>query len=239
MVSPIGFGAFKIGRNEKTKYAVAYPLPDLSEVTRLLNGLLDLGVNYIDTAPAYGISEERIGQAISHRRCEFTLSTKIGEVFENGISTYDFSRDAIEASIHRSLKRLKTDVLDAVFIHSHQDDLAILNETDAVATLLRIRDAGLIKQVGLSAKTVAGAQAALEWADVIMVEYHIEDTSQEPVIAEAAEMGIGVIVKKALASGKLPPSEGLEFVLKNPGVATAVVGSLNIDHIRNNLASVS
>src|SRR5437762_11531834 len=90
-VTPIGFGAFKIGRNEKTKYAASYALPDEAAVERLLCGLLDMGVAYIDTAPAYGLSEERIGRAISHRRREFTLSSKVGESFQRGESQYDFS----------------------------------------------------------------------------------------------------------------------------------------------------
>lgn len=235
LVGPIGFGAFKIGRNEQTKYGTDYPLPDDEAVSHLLNELLDMGVNYIDTAPAYGLSEERIGRAVGHRRSEFTLSTKIGEVFENGVSTYDFSAAAIELSIERSLRRLRTEVLDCVFIHANADDLAILRDTPAVATLQRLRDRGVTRQIGLSAKTVAGAHESLGWADVLMVEYHLEDRSQEAVIAAAHAAGLGVVVKKALASGRLPPAEGLRFVLGNPGVTTTVIGTLNVNHMRANL----
>src|SRR5204863_4838245 len=117
-VSPISFGAFKIGRNEKIKYAQAYPLPSEEEAGRLLNGVLDLGINLIDTAPAYGLSEQRIGRHISSRRREFILSTKVGETFENGKSTYDFSAKAIANSFERSLTRLKTASVDFLFIHS-------------------------------------------------------------------------------------------------------------------------
>ncbi|MDB5384548.1 MAG: aldo/keto reductase [Planctomycetaceae bacterium] len=238
-VSILGYGAFKIGRNEKTKYGTEYPLPDDATVSRLLNNLLDLGINYIDTAPAYGLSEQRIGQAISKRRDEFVLSTKIGEDFDHGISTYDFSRTAIEQSVQRSLKRLQTDRLDLVFIHAAGDDLKILNQTDAVETLLRLRATGAIRQIGLSAKTAAGARASFAWADVIMVEYHLEDQSQEAVIADAAVSGIGVVVKKALASGKLSPADGLRFVLCNTAVSTAVIGTLNLEHMRSNLDLVN
>jgi aryl-alcohol dehydrogenase-like predicted oxidoreductase len=239
LVSPVGFGAFKIGRNEKTKYGTAYALPDIAAVSRLLNELLDSGINYFDTAPAYGLSEERIGQAISQRRHEFILSTKIGEVFENGTSTYDFSRQSIEMSIQNSLRRLRTDALDLVFIHAAGDDLAILNQTDAVCTLLSLRDAGVIRRIGLSSKTAAGARSALDWADAIMVEYHLEDRSHEAVISEAAAAGVGVVVKKALASGKLSPAEGLSFVLRNPAVSTTVIGTLNLEHMRANLKVAS
>src|SRR5258708_38194396 len=111
-VSPIGFGAFKIGRNEKTKYSQEYPLPDDPTVERLLHEGLDLGVTHIDTAPAYGLSEERIGRSLAHRRAEFTLSTKVGEIFENGRSRFDFSESGVRASVTQSLKRLRTDVID-------------------------------------------------------------------------------------------------------------------------------
>ena len=64
-VSPIGFGAFKIGRNAGIKYPSAYDLPDQRAVNLLLGGVLDLGITYFDTAPAYGLSEERLGRALA------------------------------------------------------------------------------------------------------------------------------------------------------------------------------
>ncbi len=234
-VSSIGFGAFKIGRNVWIKYAQGYDLPGDSAVDRLLNTVLDLGIKYIDTAPAYGISEERIGRAIAARRREFVLSTKVGETFDDGRSTYDFSERAVRTSIERSLERLRTDELDIVLIHSDGNDLQILNETDVVPTLIALRDAGVIKAIGLSAKTVDGARAALAWADVLMVEYHVRDQSHRPVIAEAAEAGVGVVVKKGLASGELDPAEAVPFVLSTAGVASLVIGSLGIDHIQANI----
>jgi aryl-alcohol dehydrogenase-like predicted oxidoreductase len=236
-VSPIGFGAFKIGRNEKTKYAENYPLPDEPAVARLLNAALDLGITHIDTAPAYGLSEERIGRSIAHRRHEFVLSTKVGEIFENGQSYYDFSAAAVRASVERSLVRLHTDILDVVFIHSNGDDLEIQRNTGAVAALADLKQRGFIRAIGLSGKTEAGARLALDWADVLMVEYHFEDQSHAGLIATAAERGVGVAVKKGLASGRLPAAKGIEFVLSNPGIANLVIGGLNIDHLRSNVIS--
>jgi aryl-alcohol dehydrogenase-like predicted oxidoreductase len=235
-VTPIGFGAFKIGRNEKTKYATSYPLPDEQAVERLLSGLLDMGVAYIDTAPAYGLSEERIGRAISHRRSEFTLSSKVGESFEHGESRYDFSAAALRASIEQSLRRLKTDVLDIVFIHSDGRDVEIQQSSDAVPTLVEIKRQGLVRAIGLSGKTVEGARLALDWADVLMVEYHVEDPSHGPVIASAAERGVGVVVKKGLASGELPAEEAIGFVLANPAIDSLVIGGLNLEHFQANVS---
>ena len=101
-ITALGYGAFKVGRNQKTKYGHSYELPTEQESDRLLNSVLDLGITVIDTAPSYGLSEERIGRYLSHRREEFFLSTKAGETFE-GESRYDYSKDAIVASVHSSL----------------------------------------------------------------------------------------------------------------------------------------
>jgi len=234
-LSPIGYGAFKTGRNAGTKYEQTYDLPDQATVAKLLNGVLDLGINYVDTAPAYGSSEERIGQAISHRRREFVLSTKIGEFFEGGTSRYDFSAAAVRKSVESSLRRLRTDVLDLVFIHSSRDDVRILEQTDVVTTLMSLRDAGLVRGIGLSGYTVEGFRAALPWADAVMVEYHPDQVSLAPVIDEAHNRGITVIVKKGLASGRLPASQAITFVLRNSAVDSVLVASLSLDHLRDNL----
>jgi aryl-alcohol dehydrogenase-like predicted oxidoreductase len=233
-LSPLGYGAFKIGRNVGTKYDLAYELPDPATVERVLNGVLDLGINYIDTAPAYGTSEERVGQAISHRRREFVLSTKVGEFFEGGVSKYDFSADAVRKSVETSLRRLRTDVLDFVFIHSSRDDVRVVEQTDVVPTLVSLRDAGLVRGIGLSGYTAEGFRVALSWSDAIMVTYHRDDNTLAPVIDEAHQRGIAVIVKKGLASGRLPAAQALSFVLRNPAVTSVVVSSLSLNHLRDN-----
>jgi aryl-alcohol dehydrogenase-like predicted oxidoreductase len=238
-ISPIGFGGFKIGRNQQIKYPTAYDLPGEADLARLLNGLLDLGINYIDTAPAYGLSEERIGRHLSPRRSEFVLATKVGETFEEGASSYDFSAAGLRTSIERSLLRLNTPSIDVLLVHSDGRDLWIQNETDAVSVLREFKQRGLVRAIGLSGKTVEGAVRALDWADVLMVEYHLEDRSHAELIAEAAARGVGIVVKKGLASGHLPAAEAIHFVLSNPHVASVVVGGLNLEHFRANLTAAS
>ena len=186
LVTPLGFGAFKIGRNEKVKYPQPYDLPDDAAVERLLNGVLDAEINLIDTAPAYGISEERIGKFISQRRSEFVLSTKVGERFVNGESSFDFTGLGVRASVADSLKKLRTEVLDILFVHSNGDDLTIQQQTDVVPTLQKLKHLGYLRAIGFSGKTPAGAEAALDWADVVMVEYHLNDTSHGGGIAGAS-----------------------------------------------------
>lgn len=238
IVTPLGFGAFKIGRNEKVKYPQPYDLPDDAAVERLLNGVLDAGINVIDTAPAYGISEERIGKFLASRRNEFVLSTKVGERFVNGESSFDFTAAGVRASVAASLRRLRTEVLDILFVHSNGDDLVIQRQSEVVPTLQKLKHAGYVRAIGFSGKSPAGAEAALEWADVVMVEYHLQDRSHAEVIASAASRGVGVVVKKGLASGHLPPADAIRFVLANPHVASVIVGGLSLEHLRENAKAV-
>lgn len=237
-VSPLGFGAFKIGRNTQIKYATPYEPPDEREVARLLDGVLELGICHIDTAPAYGESEARLGRCLAHRRSEFVLSTKVGEWFEEGRSRYDFRAAAVRESVAGSLRRLKTDVLDVVCVHAPAADVEVLQQTDVVQTLCELRQSGAIRAIGFSGKTVAGAELALDWADVLMVEYHLQDQSHAAVIAEAARRGVGVLVKKGLASGQLPAQAAIPFVVRTAGVSGLVVGGLSLRHLAENVALV-
>ena len=236
-VSPLGFGAFKIGRNQGIKYQRGYELPDESEVADLMAAVLGLGISYIDTAPAYGLSEERLGRVLADHEIRPVISTKVGETFQDGVSRYDFSPAATRASIERSAQRLGRDVLDVVLVHSDGNDLAIQDSSGVVETLLDLRARGQVRAVGFSGKTVEGARRALAWADVLMVEFHGEDRSHEEVIREAHRLGIGVVVKKGLASGQLPAAEAIRFVLGHPGVSSLIVGSLNTSHLAENVAA--
>lgn len=235
-VSALGYGAFKLGRNQQHHFGADYQLPSETESSRLLNQLLDAGITLIDTAPAYGLSEERIGRAIGHRRDDFVLATKVGEEFTTGGSTYDFSAAAIRGNIERSLSRLRTDRLDVVCVHSDSEDLTVQRETDAVATLLDLKRRGTVRAVGFSARTIEGARAAIDWADVLMVTYNTRDRSFASVIEEAATAGVGVIVKKGLASGRLPAAQAIPFVLNHAGVSSLLVGSMSWLHLQEDIA---
>lgn len=234
-VAPIGFGTFKIGRNQGIKYAAGYELPDDAAVQRLIDGALALGVDLFDTAPAYGVAEERLGAALGARRRDVFLSTKVGEEFAGGASRYDFTSAAVTASLERSLRRLRTDAVDLTLVHAHRDDGAILDDGEVVDALHALRDRGLTRLIGWSGKTVAAARRALAWADVLMVEYHVDDVSHAAVLDEAAACGAGVLVKKGLASGRLPAAEAIPFVLRHPAVSCLVIGGLSLAHLADNV----
>ncbi len=238
-VTRLGFGAFKVGRNQKIKYPEPYPLPSDAEARRLLNSVLDSGINYIDTAPAYGSSEERIGRSLAHRRQEFVLSTKAGETFRQGQSRYCYSRQAIERSVSESLERLKTAWVDILFLHSNGEDMAIQLQSDAVAALVDLKQRGLTRAIGFSGYTSQGFRTALEWADVIMVEFNARNTEHRPILELARKMERGVVVKKGLASGRLAPRRAIQFLAADPYVDTLLIGSLNPQHLAEDIAALA
>lgn len=237
-VSHVGWGSVKIGRNTSVKFPEAFDLPSESEAVAIVHGMLDLGITLIDTAPAYGLAETRLGIALDGRREEVVLCTKVGETFEHGHSQHDFTGAAAISSLHESLRRLRTDHVDILLIHSDGGDLDIQQDTDLVETLEHLRQQGLARTIGFSGKTPAGTRAAMDWADVLMCEYNIDEHSHETVITEAAEAGIGVLLKKVLGSGHLEPEAALQFVLHDapiaPIVSSVVIGSLSVERMRKN-----
>lgn len=242
-VSVIGLGTVKIGRNQGVKYPRPFELPDDAAVGRLLGQARELGINLLDTAPAYGCSEERLGRLRPGPRSDWVILTKVGESFENGRSSFDFSAQATRDSLERSLRRLRTDYLDAVLIHSNGQDLAILEQTAVLDTLNRCKEAGWIRAQGISTKTLEGALRAVEVCDLVMLSYNQDHIGERPAIQVAHEAGKGVLIKKALSSGHLsgPEAAGraLRFALEPPGVGSVILGTINPTHLAENVAAVS
>lgn len=242
LVSRLGLGTVKFGRNTGVKYpgGDGFALPDDATINSILDLCLDLGITLLDTAPAYGSSEERLGQLLGTRRNKFFVMTKTGEEFDGSQSRYDFSAAHTRLSIERSLKRLNTDYLDAVLVHSNRDDVNVVTQTDVLETLHRLRDAGKIGLIGVSTYTVAGGLAALGHSDAVMVAHNRQYTDEASVIASAHQAGKAVFVKKALASGHSSDAGAdLRFVLATQGVSAAVIGSLTPANIRANVAAIS
>lgn len=236
LVSPLGLGTVKFGRNKDVKYPEPFQIPDDRTLTRLLELAQELGINLLDTAPAYGNSEERIGKLISTQRHDWVISTKVGESWSEGRSHYSFSREDTLKSVAQSLKRLQTDYLDIVLVHSDGRDKYIVEETDVFGTLQQLKDKGQIRAFGLSGKTLEGGLLALATSDLAMVTFNPDYPEEENIIASANDQGKGILVKKALGSGHTAsPEEALEFVLKRKGVTSVIVGSIDAQHITDNV----
>lgn len=239
-VSLLGLGTVKLGRSEQVKYPRPFAIPDDDAARALLACARELGINLIDTAPAYGDSEARLGGLLQGSRQDWIVCTKVGERFAGGRSTFDFSAPAVRRSVERSLRLLRTDYLDVVLLHSDGRDRDILQQRDgALPVLLELKQQGWIRAVGISHKTVEGARLALDLGcDVIMATLNHRQREEAPVIAEAARRGCGVLVKKALASGHGGP-EHLAWVAAQPGVSSIVVGTIDPVHLRENAAAVA
>ncbi|MCY0901668.1 MAG: aldo/keto reductase [Firmicutes bacterium] len=187
-VSALGFGGSEIG----------YGGSDVSTVERLLGSALDAGLNVIDTAACYMDSEEKIGQAVGHRRSEYLLFTKCGHA--SGLPYPDWDPELVTASIDRSLKRLRTDHLDLIQLHSCSRET--LEQGDVIHALQRARDAGKVRFIGYSGDREAARYAVTCGAfDALQTSVNIAD--QEAIdltIALAEKRQMGVIAKRPVAN---------------------------------------
>lgn len=245
-VSPLGLGTVKFGRDQGVKYPNGFTIPDDQQVEALLRQAQQLGINLLDTAPAYGHSETRLGPLLRGQRDQWVIVSKVGEEFEHNQSRFDFSAEHTRYSVERSLRRLETDCIDLVLVHSDGNDLYILEQTAVYETLARLKDEGKLRAYGFSGKTVAGGIKALEHGDCAMVTYNLNDQAEGPVIEYAASQGKGLLVKKALASGHAcqlpgvdPVRASFEALFTQPGVTAAIVGTINPVHLAHNVATAA
>jgi len=193
-VSRIAFGAGPIG----------YLGASQEQAGQVLNRLLDRGVNVIDTAAAYAGSEELIGKAVGHRRGDFVLVSKCGRKVE-GVAGEDWSAQLVAETVNRSLRRLGTDHLDVMLLHTC--DLAVLEKGEALGALLRAKEAGKIRFAGYSGDNAAATFAVSQpGVDVLMCSVNLCDqVNLEGALAAAAQAGTGVIVKRSVANAAWKP----------------------------------
>lgn len=243
-VSCLGLGTVKIGRNQGVKYPAGFALPSDNEVANLLDLARDLGINLLDTAPAYGSSEQRIGRLLRNRQ-DWVICTKVGEEFLNGKSFFDFSAQHVRRSIERSLRDLNTDYLDIVLVHSDGHDMRILESSECLPTLFDMKEKGVIRAVGMSTKTIDGGLRALDLTDAVMVTYNPANTAEGVVIDAAILQDKGVLIKKALDSGHACEGENnstasnLQFAIERDGVSSVIVGTINPNHLMENARSIT
>jgi aryl-alcohol dehydrogenase-like predicted oxidoreductase len=198
-VSVLGFGGSEIG----------YEGASLSTVNKLLNEALDAGLNVIDTAECYVASEELIGKAIGKRRGEYYIFTKVGH--ERGWSYPDWRPESLLRSVERSLKRLKTDYVDLIQLHSCSE--AELRKGHVIDALRRARECGYARYIGYSGDSKAAMYAVQSGAfDTLQTSVNIADQEAiELYLPLAQKRNMGVIAKRPLANvawhnGDRPPS---------------------------------
>ena len=186
-VTRIGLGLAQMSR---------YPLDDSEQFGTLLNRALDAGINFLDTAAAYGNTEELIGRTIGRRRDDYILATKCG----HWAGAVPWSAEAVTESIDRSLRRLRTDYVDLVQLHSCGVD--VLEQGEVTEALLAARDAGKTRFVGYS-----GDNEAARWAvesgtfDTLQTTFNLVDQrARTRLFPLARDRKIGVIVKRTIAN---------------------------------------
>ena len=188
-VSRLGFGAAPIG----------FLKTERERVGRMLNTLLDRGVNLIDTAAMYEGAEEVIGETVSGRRGEYVLVSKCGTKLPD-IDARVWSAELIERTVDRALRNLRTDHLDVMLLHSC--DLRTLQQGEALSALVRAREAGKIRFAGYSGDNEAAAYAAT-LADVAVIETSVNIADQanvDSVLPAARQHDVGVIAKRPIAN---------------------------------------
>lgn len=203
-ISVLGFGGGPVG----------YLDTDRKQVAEILNTLLDRGINLIDTAAGYPGSEEAIGEGVGHRRDDYVLVSKCGRAFDD-IEGAAWSAQAIGQTVDRALKRLRTDHLDVMLLHSC--DLETLEKGEAIGALVTARDAGKIRFLGYSGDNEAAVYAAgLEEVDVIETSVNICDqANMDSVLPLAVQNNIGVLAKRPIANAAWRDSSEQGGMYKN------------------------
>jgi aryl-alcohol dehydrogenase-like predicted oxidoreductase len=239
-VSPVGLGTVKLGRDQGVKYPNNFVIPDDKTALELLAMAKDYGINLIDTAPAYGISEQRLGTLLKGQRDDWVICSKVGEEFTNGKSYFDFTPEHTHISILRSLKRLDTDMIDLVLVHSDGNDEDIITHYGILEVLREFKQRGLIKAFGMSTKTVAGGLLAAKQSDCVMVTHNLDYQDEVAVLDYCAANNKGILIKKALGSGHAclnnadPVQNNLDFIYQHPAVSSVIIGTINPSHLIDN-----
>ncbi|MCA9217159.1 MAG: aldo/keto reductase, partial [Planctomycetales bacterium] len=226
------------------------------------------GINFIDTAPDYGVSEERIGRFISHRRDQFYLATKCGCAYKQHDDhlevIHEWKPDVVQRNVELSLRRLQTDYID--LLQFHGGDAETLKNAGLIDQLLDLKEAGTIRLVGISSKIPDLADLiALNVFDAFQIPYSCLTPEHHDLITQAAESGAGIIIRGGIAQGG-PDAEiqrpalndvwgsaGLDailpegmlraelilrYTLTHPHCHTTIVGTCNPEHLNQNVAAI-
>ena len=220
-VSKIGLGGIPIQKS------------DVGEVKALFQALMEKGVNYVDTARGYTVSEKLIGEALEGNRDKFVLATK----------SMARTREAMAKDIEISLNNLKTDYIDLYQVHnpSMENLEQVLAEGGALEALLEAKAEGKIRHLGLTAHSLSVFERALslDWVETIMFPYNIVESQGEALMKRCSETNVAFIDMKPLAGGAIEDAAlALRYICANPDVTIVIPGMYSIDEVEQNLAAV-
>ena len=267
-VSEISLGTVELGMDYGIPVQGEKRQPSEAEAARTLDCALDLGINLIDTAQAYGNSEAIIGRALKSRRSEYILATKISGLSWEGYTGREL-RERVEASITESLRTLQTDTIDLLYIHNATPELIQCGEI--VEIMQQAQEAGYARFIGTTTYGEAAPLAVLEDGrfDCVQVAYNLLDRQfEERVLPLAKANDIGVVIRSVLLKGALTyryahlpealrelrtavnqvnslcstqdsnlPELAYRFVLSQPAVSTALVGTGRVHELEEIVSS--
>ena len=220
-ISRMGFGGIPIQK------------VDVPTVRTLMQALAEQGVNYIDTARGYTVSERYLGEALEGMRDRFVLATK----------SMARTKEAMEKDIETSLANLRTDHIDLYQVHnpSLKDLETVTALGGALEALLEAKAAGKIGHIGVTAHMATVFERALDmdWVETVMFPYNIVETQGEALMRRCTKQNVGFIVMKPLAGGALEDATlALRFIRQNPDVSVVIPGMYSVDEVRQNLAAM-
>ena len=219
-VSRLGFGGIPIQRITQ------------EEATALIRKLPEYGINYIDTARGYTVSEEYLGIAMEGIRDKFVLATK----------SMARTREAMEKDIETSLKNLRTDHIDLYQVHNAPPAQMniVTGEGGALEALLEAKAAGKIGHIGITAHEIGTFEMGLEmdWVETIMFPYNFVELQAADLIRKCAEKGKGFICMKPLAGGAIENAPlAMRFIASNKDITVNIPGMASEDELKQNVAA--
>ena len=221
-ISRMGFGGIPIQRIS-------------AEGTKgLMTQLMEAGINYIDTARGYTVSEEYLGYGLEGIRDHFVIATK----------SMARTKEAMASDIATSLKNLRTDYIDLYQVHNPSMEQldTVVGENGALEALLEAKTAGKIGHIGITAHSTEVFERALgyDWVETIMFPYNIVENQGEAQIKTCKEKNIGFIAMKPLAGGAIENGTlALRYVCSNPAVTVVIPGMAEPEELEENIRACS
>ncbi len=221
-IARLGFGGIPIQRI------------DAAGTRALVLKMRELGVNFIDTARGYTVSEEYLGQALVGVRDDFVLATK----------SMSRGKEGMARDIEQSLRNLRTDYIDLYQIHnaSVEQLKAVAGPGGALEALQEAKAAGKIGHIGVTAHAVEAFAYALtlDWVETVMFPYNIVESQGEELIARCRTQNIGFIDMKPLAGGAIEDATlAVRYVLNNEAVSVVIPGMATEEELLQNVAAAN